>query len=163
MELPNLRRSCFIVKFQSRSILAGMLGLCSKLVPDLDLNFCFMSVLNDVELLIFYWFSSGSSSELGMSSAKSLEFANTLQLFVRACFYTYMYLSCTDDIYTSVCPIPFACVMKEVSRVTKASSASTRVWALALASPSSVVKGITNPEVRKSFCKGPKTNHWLLQ
>lgn len=132
MKLLNLRSLCFLLKFQSRSILARTLGLCSKLVPGLGLNFCFMSVLNEVELLIFYSFSSGSSSILGMSSAKSLEFANTFQLFVRAYFCTYMQLSCTDNIYISVCPVLFACVTKEVITVTKLALAlqECRLWVL---------------------------------
>lgn len=69
-----------VFKFQSRSILARTSGLSNKLVTDVDLLLCFMSVLNGVELHIFYWLSSGSSRELEMSSVKSLEFANTFQL-----------------------------------------------------------------------------------
>ena len=37
--------------------------------------------------------------------------------------------------------------------MTKACFGSARVGALDLASPSSVVKGITNPEAAKNYCK----------
>lgn len=80
MKLPYLRSLCLVFKFQSRFILARTSGLSNKLITDLDLLLCFMSVLNGVELHIFYWLSLGSSRELEMSSAKSLEFANTFQL-----------------------------------------------------------------------------------
>lgn len=90
MKLLSLSSLCFLSKFQSRFILARTLGLSSKLVPGLDFIFFFMSWINDVELFIFYWFSSVSSCVLGMSSAKSLVFANTFRLFVRTCFCVYL-------------------------------------------------------------------------
>lgn len=40
-------------------------------------------------------------------------------------------------------------------------SASMRVLALAFASPPSEIKGITNPHIGKSICKGPEANQLL--
>lgn len=78
MKLPYLRSLCLVFKFQSRYIHARTLDLSNKSVTGLDLLLCFVSVLNGVELHIFYWLSSGSSRELDVSSAKSLEFAFNL-------------------------------------------------------------------------------------
>lgn len=138
MKLPYFRSFCLFFKFQSRSILARTSCLTNKSVTDPDL-LCFMSVLNGVELHIFYWFSSGSSRELETSSAKSLEFSNSFQLCYCSFPHLHVFKLCWWHFSLNPEPPPLCSERGEHS---DKGSAFTQVWGLAPASPSSVVEGL---------------------
>lgn len=156
MKRPYFRSFCLFFKFQSRSILARTSHLSNKSVTDLDL-LCFMSVLNGVELHIFYWFSSGSSRELETSSAKSLEFSNSFQLCYSSFPHLHVFRLCWWHLSLNPEPPPLCSERGEHS---DKGSAFTQVWGLAPASPSSVVEGVTNPEGKD---KNPVTGSFSEQ